>query len=105
MTLDDYLERVLYRFFEEYLRILETDGAAWPVSYHDGAVNMVQELARRSGISITDETLDAIKARAKFHAKYPDKLFAEAPGEPREMQADRLFRQLNELKTRMAASV
>lgn len=101
LTLDGYLELVLARYFQEYLRILECDDHAWPLSYHDGPEQMVRHVVHRCGLSITQETFAAMKERARFHAKDRNTLFAETPGPLVETAADPLFRQLDLLKTQL----
>ena len=74
-----YLVRVLERCFQESLRILETDALAWPLSYHDGALTMVQQLALHSDIRLCDQAITTMKARLARHSKRPDTLFGEEP--------------------------
>jgi len=86
-----YLGRVLERYFEEYLRILESDSRAYPINYHDGVMEMVKRVAEISQVRFDDVTLAGMQERAGTHAKFPEQVFArettlpEQHGKPGEL--------------------
>ncbi|HEX6427468.1 MAG TPA: hypothetical protein VF008_07265, partial [Niastella sp.] len=77
MNLDEYIARVLEKYLQAFLDILEKDALAIPVNYSEGPIAMVEKIADISGASINGIDMEKIKSRAMYHAKYPDRVFAE----------------------------
>jgi len=77
MHLDDYIGSVLEKYFQAFLQILEKDALAIPVNYNEGAIAMVEKIANIGGAPIDSREMEKIKDRAMYHAKYPEKVFAE----------------------------
>ena len=77
MNLDEYIGNVLEKYFQTFLHIVEEDALAIPVNYSEGPVAMVEKIAGISGTSISYTEMEKIKSRAMYHAKYPERVFAE----------------------------
>jgi hypothetical protein len=77
MSLDEYIGNVLGKYFQAFLQIMEEDALAIPVNYSEGPIAMVEKIAGISGTSINGTEMEKIKNRVMFHAKYPERVFAE----------------------------
>jgi hypothetical protein len=77
MNLDEYIGRVLEKYFQAFLQILENDSLAIAINYNEGPVAMVEKIAAISGAPIGNADMENIKKRALYHAKYPERIFAE----------------------------
>jgi hypothetical protein len=77
MNLDEYIGNVLEKYFQAFLRIVEEDPLVIPVNYSEGPIAMVEKIAGISGTSINAAEMEKIKSRAMYHAKYPERVFAE----------------------------
>lgn len=76
-SLDEYLGRLLEKYFQAFIDILEKDNLAVPVNYNEGPIAMVEKIAAASGTPIGNAEMEKIKSRAMYHAKYPDRVFSE----------------------------
>ncbi|MDP4261971.1 MAG: sulfotransferase family protein [Bacteroidota bacterium] len=79
IPLDEYMTKVLEKYFGAFLQILGKDALAFPINYKQGAVEMVKTIATVTSASISDNDMAKIKQRAAYHAKYPDQAFTEEP--------------------------
>ena len=77
MNLDEYIGRVLESYFEAFLNILEKDALSVAVNYSEGPLAMIEKIARISGTPISSGEMENIKTRVLYHAKYPERVFAE----------------------------
>jgi hypothetical protein len=77
MNQDEYIGKVLEKYFQAFLQILEKDALAFAVNYREGPVAMVEKIAGITGASIGNVEMENIKNRAVYHAKYPERVFAE----------------------------
>jgi hypothetical protein len=77
MNQDEYLGRVLEKYFQAFLNILEKDALAIPINFQEGPMAMVKKIANVSGAPIDSSLMEKIKDRAMYHAKYPKQVFAE----------------------------
>lgn len=75
-SMDKHLEMVLEGYFEKMLSILATDKNSTPISYHEGAMAMMQAALETCRISISPETFAAIKIRTQTHSKNPSHAFS-----------------------------
>jgi hypothetical protein len=71
-----YLNRVLERYFEQYLNILSDDHNTRAINYAWGVRDMVGIFARHAGIELRDGVIAAMKLRMERHSKYPDVAYA-----------------------------
>ena len=79
LNFDEYMAKVIESYLNAFVNILEHDPLAIPVNYKEGGVPIIEKLAAACNFPITGDELNAMKERAGFDAKYPDKVFAEAP--------------------------
>ena len=77
MNLDEYIGRVLEKYFQAFLQILENDALASAINYSEGPVAIVEKIAGICGTPIGSAEMENIKKRAMYHAKYPERVFAE----------------------------
>lgn len=77
LNLDEYIGRLLEKYFQAFIGILEKDNLAIPINYNEGPMAMVEKIAAVSGISIGSVEMEKMKSRAMYHAKHPNQVFAE----------------------------
>lgn len=77
MNQNEYLGRLLEKYFQAFEHILSADALAIPLNYSEGPVAMVEKIAGITGVPIGSGEMEKIKARALYHAKYPEQVFAE----------------------------
>lgn len=77
MKLDEYIGRVLEKYFQAFLQIQEEDALAFAINYSEGPIAMVERIAGICGAPIGSAEMENIKNRAMYHAKYPERIFAE----------------------------
>jgi hypothetical protein len=77
MNQDEYLGRVLEKYFQTFLNILDRDAFAIPVNFKEGPIAMVEKIANVSGAPLGSMEMEKIKDRILYHAKYPKQVFAE----------------------------
>ena len=83
MDQNEYLGRVLEKYFQAFLNILEKDALAIPINFQEGPIAMVEKIANVTGAPIGSREMEKIKDRVMYHAKYPKQVFAEeAIGDP-----------------------
>ncbi|OQP63106.1 hypothetical protein A3860_03790 [Niastella vici] len=78
MDQNEYLGRLLDKYFQAFEHILEEDPLAIPVNYNEGPIAMVEKIAAITGTPVGFGEMERIKDRARYHAKYPAQVFAEA---------------------------
>jgi hypothetical protein len=72
-----YRERVLERYFEVYLRILECDAHSHAIDYHEGPMEMVKRVGEIAQVEFDETTLAMMQERAGTHAKFPGQIFTQ----------------------------
>lgn len=77
LSLDEYMAKVLEKYFEKFLSIISSDKNSLAINYNECAVSITKKIAAIAKIDLTEKDLEAIKARAGFHAKYPEQKFLE----------------------------
>jgi hypothetical protein len=77
LGLDEYMAKVLEKYFLSFIEIAEKDPFAFPVNYNEGPLAIVEKIATTAGFSFTEDELDKMKQRASYHAKYPEQFFSE----------------------------
>jgi len=76
---EEYMFKVLEKYFAAFLNILKKDPLAFPINYNEGAIAIVKKIAALSGILITGDEIKKMQQRAHYHAKYPEQIFSEEP--------------------------
>jgi hypothetical protein len=79
--LDDYMCKVLERYFTIMLEIADRDPDVLLVNYNEPVLSIMQRIAGVTGISIDDAMLQLMQERSRYHAKYPDQVFKEPVAE------------------------
>jgi hypothetical protein len=74
-SLDDYMCRVLERYFTIMLAIAGRDPHVLLVNYNEPILSIMQRIAGVTGITIDDPMLQLMQERSRYHAKYPDQVF------------------------------
>jgi hypothetical protein len=77
MQKEMYFGKVLEKYFESYMEILQKDALAFPLSYHDGPKAMFEAMIAACGFAADEEMLKAAEERSRYHSKYPTELFSE----------------------------
>ncbi len=79
LSLDVYMVKVIETYLQAFIAILKTDKLALPVNYNEGAITIVNKIARITGITITAQEMQQMQERSSYHAKHPQQVFEEAP--------------------------
>lgn len=79
--LDDYLCRVLERYFTIMLEMADHDPHVLLVNYSEPVLSIMQRIAGFTGFSIDDHELQLMQERSRYHAKYPGQVFKEPADE------------------------
>lgn len=77
LSLDEYIARVLKKYYSAYLQTIKEDRNSFLINYAEGAEQMFQKILKLSNIELDEQSLSAMINRTKFHSKYPDKPFKE----------------------------
>lgn len=73
-----HIAKVLEKYFEDYLKIIETDKNALFLDYKNGTLPNLSETEKFLRLSIDETTKQKIIERSKFHSKNPNAVFEEA---------------------------
>ncbi|MCU0239264.1 MAG: hypothetical protein MUC29_07470 [Pyrinomonadaceae bacterium] len=76
---EDFIAKVLERFFEELLQISEFDKNSLFLNYADGVLSNLNKTKDFVKISFSKELDEQIFERSKFHSKNPNTVFTEKP--------------------------
>ncbi len=76
-TLDDYMVKVLERYFTIMLEIKQEDPLSLLINYKEPILSTMQKIADFAGVKIEENELEQMKERSRYHAKYPDQVFKE----------------------------
>ena len=79
--LDEYMGKVLERYFETYLEIADQDSNFLLLNYEEGVPELLKKTVSTCGIILDQQTEEAILQRSGYHSKHPDKVFL---GEPKD---------------------
>lgn len=74
---DGYFSQVMEKILERFYQLLEKDPLALPVNYKEGIAAILQQIADFSGYTISEQMTERIRERSRYHAKYPEQVFAE----------------------------
>lgn len=81
LPLDEYMAKVMETYLEAFARILQTDKNVIAVNYNEGMFPVMQKIAAFTGFTMSEKIMEQMKERAGYHAKFPGKVFDEAPVE------------------------
>jgi hypothetical protein len=83
MNFDEYMGMVIESYLLAFENILQKDKLAYAINYHDGAMQIVDNIASVTGLTITESEKILMQKRSGFHAKFPEQIFSEEkPDEP-----------------------
>lgn len=77
MHKEEYFGKVLEKYFESYVNILQKDPHAFPLNYHAGPKAMFETMLRVCNLPADEELLKAAAERSRYHSKYPTEVFSE----------------------------
>ena len=101
--LDDYMAKVLERYFTIILEITSRDPLSLLVNYNEPVLFNMQKIAAFTGVTFSDNELLRMQERSCYHAKYPEQVFQEPAGEsamPDSVQpVMELYSKVEELRT------
>jgi hypothetical protein len=104
MDKDRYFGKVLQNYFTAYEEILEKDPNAFPLSYHEGPMAMLQLITEISGFALNEKEIREMEERTRFHSKSPRQLFEEPQEQETEpewlLKATEAFRRLEQKRKR-----
>lgn len=82
LTLDQYMARVLERYFEVFLEVGARDPLSVLINYNEGPTGMMERIAAAANMPLTDTYRQQVAERAGFHGKYPGAVFGAEGGAP-----------------------
>lgn len=86
--LDAYMAKVMERYLTVFSEIIATDNRSLLVNYNAGMMQAMDAMASFTGLHISDQDHAKMEERCRYHAKYPDQVFAEQ--QPSEQMPDYL---------------
>jgi hypothetical protein len=73
---DAYFSTVMEKILAKFYEVQQQDPLSLLVNYKEGIITIVQKVAAAAGISLTDELVKKMENRSRYHAKYPEQVFA-----------------------------
>lgn len=77
LSLDDYMAKVLERYFTIMLEITKQDPHSLLVNYNEPVMDTMKKIAALTGIILQERDLQQMQERSRYHAKYPEQVFDE----------------------------
>jgi len=81
LSIDEYMAKVLERYYECFLDIINTDDNAYLINYSEGTFEMVKKIAIVTNTVLSVNDMLLIKERAGYHSKHPGQIFSETKEE------------------------
>lgn len=75
----DFVGKVLEKYFEKFLKIVESDTNVLFVDYKDGIMTNMSKLGDFLGLHFDDDYQEKMRLRSQFHSKNPNTTFSEKP--------------------------
>jgi hypothetical protein len=97
----DYPIRVIEKYLETYINVLETDPRFFLLNYSEGMLPIIEKIGNAAGIKFTESELAAMQKRLLFHSKHPQIFFLQ---EPASRKIDEKFSRVIELYNRVEAA-
>jgi hypothetical protein len=73
----EYIAKMIERYLEMYLEIMENDQLSVFLDYKEGIIPVMKKIAVFTKIEIDEEELLVMESRIQYHSKYPDVAFNE----------------------------
>lgn len=77
--LDEYMVKVLERYFALFLEIAENDQTSLLLNYNQGPMQLIQATAAFTNTTINAADKAEMEQRSRYHAKFPGNVFLEEP--------------------------
>jgi hypothetical protein len=74
-----YVAKVLEKYFERYLEIVEKDKNSLFVNYAEGILISLEKIEQFLDLNIEESAKEKVVARTQFHSKRPNTVFEEKP--------------------------
>ncbi|MBP6409484.1 MAG: sulfotransferase family protein [Pseudarcicella sp.] len=73
----EYISKVLESYFNEYLKIIDSDKNCIFVNYNNGLLENLNQIKEFLKLHFSEEFKEKITERSKFHSKMPNQIFKE----------------------------
>jgi hypothetical protein len=77
IDLNDYMPRVLERYYEIIAAIAAKDNRVLCINYNEGIIAMMDKIAAFTGMRLEEAYKEKIMERGRYHAKEPEQVFEE----------------------------
>jgi hypothetical protein len=74
-----YFSMVLEKILQAFTEVVQKDKKTMLVNYKQGMVNVVQEMMQFANMPVSDQLLQQMSERSKYHGKYGGQLFTGEP--------------------------
>jgi hypothetical protein len=102
LSLDVYLIKVLEKYYDAYIEIIQRDSQCLIANYSEGILNILKRIEDRTEMQFSKSEWEEMKQRAAFDAKNPLDKFTELRGIPAELDnlqhCSELYSQLEEIR-------
>jgi len=99
----NYPIKVIEKYFEAFIEVIEKDNNAFLFNYNDGMVKVVEDIFKVIGLSFTENNRAQMQEQLMYHSKTPGMFFSPEP--PMQISDDKfayvleLYNRLEELRT------
>ncbi|TWI96223.1 hypothetical protein JN11_03957 [Mucilaginibacter frigoritolerans] len=73
----EYIAKMIERYLEMYLEIIESDKLSLFLDYKEGIIPIVKKIAAFTKVEIDEDELSTMENRIQYHSKYPNEAFSE----------------------------
>jgi hypothetical protein len=73
----EYIAKMIERYFEMYLEIMESDQLNIFLDYKEGIIPIMKKIVAFTKVEIDEDELLAMESRIQYHSKYPNVVFNE----------------------------
>jgi hypothetical protein len=102
LSLDVYLIKVLEKYYDAYIDVIQHDSQCLIANYSEGILNILKRIEDRTEMQFSKSELEEMKQRAAFDAKNPLDKFTELRGIPAELDnlqhCSELYSHLEEIR-------
>jgi hypothetical protein len=102
LSLDVYLIKVLEKYYDAYIDVIQHDSQCLIANYSEGILNILKRIEDRIEMQFSKSELEKMKQRAAFDAKNPLDKFTELRGIPAELDnlqhCSELYSHLEEIR-------
>jgi hypothetical protein len=73
----EYIAKMIEKYLEMYLEIMESDRLSIFLDYKDGIIPIIKKIAAFTKVEIDEDELLTMENRIQYHSKYPNEAFKE----------------------------